>query len=200
MPCGRVLFIKNDNGGALCETRRLMGGRSDVSRVMCRLSAVSVIYLLHAVARGLKQPTPRQWTSNPLLPVYLALQHMGCAASGVAIGAGGLLPHLFTLTSPKERRSFSVTYPRRRRRLPVRKHAALCCPDFPLASGSSSPIDRKQATNLTSACLFMIRSFRGYCRVSRWRMPRLCRWPSLPGAMRSRGSDDSWRPPPSDAR
>lgn len=65
MPCGRVLFIKNDNGGALCETRRLMGGRSDVSRVMCRLSAVSVIYLLHAVARGLKQPTPRQWTSNP---------------------------------------------------------------------------------------------------------------------------------------
>jgi len=24
---------------------------------------------------------------------------MGCAASGVAIGAGGLLPHLFTLAS-----------------------------------------------------------------------------------------------------
>lgn len=63
---------------------------------------VSVIYLRCAVARGLKQPTPRQWTSSPLLPVYLALQHMGCAASHVAMGAGGLLPHLFTLTSPSD--------------------------------------------------------------------------------------------------
>ena len=50
------------------------------------------------IASAIKQPTPRQWTSSPCLPVYLALQLIGCAASGVAIGAGGLLPRLFTLT------------------------------------------------------------------------------------------------------
>lgn len=41
---------------------------------------------------------------------------------------------------PYGRRLFSVTYPRRRRRLPVRKHVALCCPDFPL--GVKTPSDR----------------------------------------------------------
>ncbi len=81
---------------------------------------------------------------------------MGCAASLVAKGAGGLLPRLFTLTSPGGRRLFSVTYPRRRRRLPVRKHGALCCPDFPL----EDPVFKRQTTLLRKAfrcvqpCLF----------------------------------------------
>ena len=61
--------------------------------------AGSVIYLRRAVASGLKQPTPRQRTSNPYLPVYLALQLIGCTARDVAIPAGGLLPRLFTLTA-----------------------------------------------------------------------------------------------------
>ena len=63
---------------------------------------VSVIYLDAAVACRFEQPTPRQKTGNLYMPVYLALQHMGCAASYVTIRSGGLLPHLFTLTSKTE--------------------------------------------------------------------------------------------------
>ena len=50
-----------------------------------------------------------------------------------------LLPHLFTLSCPGgyvfqhscDRWSFSVTLLQAFTRLPVRKHGALCCPDFP---------------------------------------------------------------------
>ena len=96
---------------------------------VCHLSTPSV-------SRRLEQPTPRQWTSNPSLPVYLALQPAGCAASDVATGAGGLLPRLFTLTSGNDSHKgggyFLSHLPRRCRRLPVRMCGALCCPDFPL--------------------------------------------------------------------
>ena len=66
---------------------------------MCRIAPVSVIYLDHTVARRFQQPTPRQQTGNPHLPVYLALQLMRCAAFPVAGKPGGLLPRLFTLTA-----------------------------------------------------------------------------------------------------
>ena len=56
----------------------------------------SVIYL---APKSLEQSTPRQWTSSPLMPVYLTLQPIRCAARNVAIAPGELLPHLFTLTS-----------------------------------------------------------------------------------------------------
>ena len=54
------------------------------------------------VARRLQQPTPRHgraahWNQRGSVPVYLALQHAGCAATYVAICSGGLLPRLFTL-------------------------------------------------------------------------------------------------------
>ena len=80
--------------------RHTMRCRNDISRVMCRPvgEAVSVIYLAFTVACKVEQPTPRQRTGHPCLPVYLALQHMGGAAADVATGSGGLLPHLFTLT------------------------------------------------------------------------------------------------------
>ena len=65
------------------------------------------------------------------LTVYLALQPMGRTASDVATGTGGLLPRLFTLVPAEPGRLFSVTLPRIFTRLPVRKHGALCCPDFP---------------------------------------------------------------------
>ncbi len=99
---------------------------------MCRWTPVSVIYLRRPVARRLKLPTPRQWTSNPLLPVYLALQLTGCAASGVSVGAVGSYPAF----SPLPRRAatggcFLSHCPRGRPRLPVRMCDALCCPDFP---------------------------------------------------------------------
>jgi len=51
-------------------------------------------------------------------------------AEDVATPAGALLPHLFTLTR-RNGRLFSVTLIRTFTRLPVKKHGALCCPDFP---------------------------------------------------------------------
>ena len=69
---------------------------------------------------ALKQPTPRHWASNPVHPlmregcvsVYMALQPIRRAARHVAMTAGGLLPHLFTLapSSPGGRRgSYSLS-------------------------------------------------------------------------------------------
>ena len=92
------------------------------------------------VARRLQQPTPRHgraahWNQRGSVPVYLALQHAGCAATYVAICSGGLLPRLFTLADICEQLPavvFCHIDPRRRHRLSVRKCVALCCPDFPL--------------------------------------------------------------------
>ena len=74
----------------------------------------SVIYLGRLLPDGsgacAEQPTPRQWTSNPLLPVYLALQPIGCAAYRVATASGGLLPRLFTLTARLQWRRVAVVF------------------------------------------------------------------------------------------
>jgi len=57
---------------------------------------------------------------------------MGCTASTVASRTGELLPHLFTLILfRRKERLFSVALPCFMQ-LPVRKHVALRCPDFPL--------------------------------------------------------------------
>jgi hypothetical protein len=60
-------------------------------------------------------------------------------ASEVASTAGGLLPHLFTLTTLLDRclvavslsAALAVRLPLRVLCLPVKKRGALCCPDFP---------------------------------------------------------------------
>ena len=52
-------------------------------------------------------------------------------APEVAFRTGELLPRLFTLVTPVARRLFSVTLLYPRGYLPVRKHGALRCPDFP---------------------------------------------------------------------
>jgi hypothetical protein len=66
--------------------------------------------------------------------IYLALQPIRGTAGDVATTTGELLPHLFTrsqLRRIKTRWSFSVTLLQAFTRLPVKKHGALCCPDFP---------------------------------------------------------------------
>ena len=69
---------------------------------------------------------------QPLEPVYMVFQPIWCTASGVASGTGELLPHLFPLSLRlRSGRLFSVTLQYPRGYLPVRKHGALCCPDFP---------------------------------------------------------------------
>jgi hypothetical protein len=62
--------------------------------------------------------------------------HEVCHAPEITFAAGGLLPHLFTLTplavtSGGGIFSVALSVSRLREILPVRKHGALCCPDFP---------------------------------------------------------------------
>ena len=62
----------------------------------------------------------------------MVLQLVRRTATPVAQDTGGLLPHLFTLI-PRTERLFSVTLLYPFEYLPVRKHDALRCPDFPLS-------------------------------------------------------------------
>jgi hypothetical protein len=67
-----------------------------------------------------------------LSPEYMVFQPIRCTAPDVAIRTGKLLPHLFTLSLRlSSGRLFSVTLLYPHGYLPVRKHGALCCPDFP---------------------------------------------------------------------
>ncbi len=68
--------------------------------------------------------------------VYLILQPMTRTAVCVTTNSGGLLPHLLTLTN-RSWRLFSSAFVHLHKRLPVRKHGALCCPDFPLTQSAS---------------------------------------------------------------
>lgn len=61
---------------------------------------------------------------------------MRCAAPNVAMRPGELLPRLFTLTGLAGGYFLSHLLCRYRQ-LPVRKHGALCCPDFPPAAHMS---------------------------------------------------------------
>lgn len=63
--------------------------------------------------------------------IYMVLQRVSRTAAVVAYSPGELLPHLLTLTS-QARRLFSSTILYPRGCLRVKKHATLCCPDFPL--------------------------------------------------------------------
>src|SRR5258708_35123989 len=72
-------------------------------------------------------------TSSFASGTYLVFQLLRFTAIPVARKSRELLPHVFTLTAIKERGGlFSVALAvAGRRRLPVRKQDALCCPDFP---------------------------------------------------------------------
>jgi len=61
----------------------------------------------------------------------MALQLMGWTALPVTRQTGELLPHLFTLTPAYRGGYFLFHWPYPCGYLPVRKHDALCCPDFP---------------------------------------------------------------------
>ena len=62
----------------------------------------------------------------------MVLQLVRRTATPIARDTGELLPHLFTLV-PRTERLFSVTLLPPLGDLPVKKHDALCCPDFPLS-------------------------------------------------------------------
>src|SRR5690554_4804387 len=63
--------------------------------------------------------------------VYMVLQPIRRTALLVTKQTGELLPHLFTLTTHKAWRLFSVTLLCSHEQLPVKKYGALRCPDFP---------------------------------------------------------------------
>ena len=100
-----------------------------VSRVLCPLRGVCHSSI-PCVATRLKRSTlrlgraalKRRFTRTCSLQDTRPVHH--CTA-------GGLLPHLLTLTSER-RRLFSSALLCLRRRLSVRKWNALRCPDFPL--------------------------------------------------------------------
>jgi len=96
----------------------------------------------------LLQPTPpdffvrqRNRAGSSVVPqqrqtigIYLALQPVRRTAGCVTIAAGALLPHLFTRSPNRHvgsRWLFSVTLLSPFKDLPVKKHGALRCPDFP---------------------------------------------------------------------
>ena len=92
-------------------------------------SFISTWYHYHALTTY-----PPASDEQPLTPVYMVFQPIRCTAHSVATTTGKLLPHLFTLIPillVKSGRLFSVTLLYPRGYLPVRKHGALCCPDFP---------------------------------------------------------------------
>ena len=62
----------------------------------------------------------------------MVLQLVRCTATPITRDTGELLPHLFTLI-PRTERLFSVTLLPPLGDLPVKKHDALRCPDFPLS-------------------------------------------------------------------
>ena len=80
---------------------------------------------------GIIRPTPRQERAA-LMPVYMVFQPIRRTAPAVTSRTGELLPHLFILIPTQvSGRLFSVTLLYPHGYLPVRKHGALCCPDFP---------------------------------------------------------------------
>ena len=121
------------------------GVRSDVSRVMCRHDG-GVCHL--STPRG----CPRDEAAYPpaMDGPSLTAGIFGLATHGMC-GLCCRQQSRWALTPPFHpyltwRRLFSVTYPRRHRRLPVRKHVALSCPDFPLGA----PGAKRQTSPLIS--------------------------------------------------
>ncbi len=86
---------------------------------------------------------------------------MGCAASGVAIGAGGLLPHLFTLTVNVVRDGgrFLSLIPGVAAGFPLGNMSLCVARTFLLPQAHSLGQDRRQATDHTSALFLHILSF-----------------------------------------
>jgi len=112
-----------------------------VSRVLYRhcVKTTSIIDLdlpLPAGSSNLPIPISAGWrmeASNFIFGTYLVFQLLRFTAIPVARKSRELLPHVFTLTTPKAGGIFSVALAVAGcRRLPVRKQDALCCPDFPL--------------------------------------------------------------------
>ena len=68
------------------------------------------------------------------MPVYLALQLIGCAAPPVAGRTGGLLPRLFHPCRSRRGRAvvFCHTCPDVAAGFPLGNAMLFCCPDFPL--------------------------------------------------------------------
>jgi len=110
-----------------------------VSRILSRfmhlretIEPVSIIYLVPPLLAGSYDLPPG--IGRAILNVGIhGLSPIRCTAPGVTIRTGELLPRLFTLTpfDYAQGRLFSVTLLYPHGYLPVRKHGALCCPDFP---------------------------------------------------------------------
>ena len=113
-----------------------------ISRVLCFCKTkVFVIYLL-LPSRVVSSNLPPDIGRTALhASVYLVLQSVVRTAIYVAIYAGGLLPHLLTLTLSGG--YFLLRSPTITDSFYFQKHGVLYCPDFPLFL----PQEAKPATN-----------------------------------------------------
>lgn len=112
--------------------------KSMVSAIAMFVSFISTVCCHTVLSANIRQAAypPAKDEQSLQMPVYLALQPMRCAAPYVTIRSGELLPRLFTLTGLAGGYFLSHLLCRYRQ-LPVRKHGALRCPDFPPAAHAS---------------------------------------------------------------
>ena len=149
----RVCRLKNNRRRYASPVKKC---RRDISRVMCHLKD-GVCHLSNPRGRPLAQAAyPPAMDGQSLTAGIFGLATHGMCGLPCRQGSRWALTPPFHPYLHSGRRLFSVTYPRRRRRLPVRKHGALCCPDFPL----EDPVFKRQTTLLRKAfrcvqpCLF----------------------------------------------
>ena len=128
-------------------------------RRLSRRAAPSFIYAarLPAGSSGLPPGNGRATHLDGLrrpLPVYLTLQPIRRAARHLAMASVGSYPAFSPLLCiiTTQSGNFLSHSLRRRRRLPVRKHGALCCPDFPHAGYSP-------ARDGTPGCVCKVNAF-----------------------------------------
>ena len=113
-----------------------------VSRVLYTDKSGFLSFLQAHCYQGAQSTYPPTLDEQPSASVYLVFQPMRYTAVNITTNTGELLPHLFTLIANKLRRLFSVALLYPHKHLPVRKHGALCCPDFPLFLIKETAIER----------------------------------------------------------
>ena len=111
----------------------VMSNRGVISRVMCVFKRRVCHLSLRPVARRAIAVYPPATGEQPLIAgiLDLATRRM-CGASCRHDARWALTPPFHPYPLRIAGGSFLSHYPRRRRRLPIKKCAALCCPDFPL--------------------------------------------------------------------
>ena len=118
--------------------------KQTISRVLYLLCSISIIYLVpKSLAESIDPPSeldeqPFHWSFDQLPQFTWSFSSWGLPCLRCCHLSGELLPHLFTFSPDKSKVVFlsvALSVPKSLKKwdLPVRKHDALYCPDFPLS-------------------------------------------------------------------